>query len=171
MNRKDKEKNVEFIADRLKNAKAVIFTDFRKLKVSEMTELRSKLRKTSALLKVIKNRLTRRVLDKEGLKEIEKYVEGPTAMATSEADPASVAKVLVEFAKEHEHLKVRGGLIEGKALEYSQINALAKLPSREVLIAKALGSMQAPATNLAYVLSAIPQKLARAINAIKEKKT
>lgn len=171
MNRKEKEKNVELMTDRLKKSKTVIFTDFQKLKVSEMTELRSKLRKSSALLKVIKNRLARRVLEKEGLKEIEKYVDGPTAMATSEADPASVAKVLVEFAKEHEFLKVRGGLIEGKTLEYAQINELAKLPSREVLIAKVLGSMNAPATNLVYVLSAIPQKLARAINAIKEKKT
>ncbi len=171
MNRKDKERNIELLTDRLKKAKAIIFTDFQRLKVSEMTELRSKLRKSAALFKVLKNRLAKRVMEKEGLRDVEKYIEGPTAIATSEADPASVAKVLMEFAKEHEYLKIKGGFIEGKVLEYNQIGELAKLPSREVLITKLLGSINAPATNLVYVLSAIPQKLVRVINAIKEKKT
>jgi large subunit ribosomal protein L10 len=171
MDRKGKEREVENLSERLKKAKAVIFADFLKLKVSEMTELRSQLRKSEAVFKVIKNRLARRVLEKEGLKELDEYVTGPTAVATSISDPASVAKVLVEFAKEHEFLKVRGGFAEGKILSTADINTLAKLPSREVLLSKMLASMNAPATNFTMVLAAIPQKLVRAINAIKEKKT
>lgn len=171
MNRKEKEREVEVLSERLKKAKALIFTDFKQLKVAEMTLLRSELRKTNSRLKVIKNRLARMVLEKEGLKDLEGYVDGPTAVASSESDPASVAKVLVEFAKEHEFLKLRGGFAEGRKLTVKEIDTLAKLPSRDVLISKMLASMNAPATNLALVLAALPQKLVRAINAIKEKKT
>lgn len=171
MDRKGKEREVENLSERLKKAKAVIFADFVKLKVAEMTQLRSQLKKSDAAFKVIKNRLVRRVLEKEGLKELDEYVVGPTAIATSQSDPASVSKVLVEFAKEHEFLKVRGGFAEGKTLSYAEINMLASLPAREVLLAKMLASTNAPATNTVMVLAALPQKLVRVINAIKEKKT
>ena len=171
MDRKEKEREVELLTDRLTKAKAVIFTDFRRLKVSEMSALRSQLRKSEAILKVIKNRLIRRVLEKEGLQELDKFIDGPTAVATSESDPASVAKVLVEFAKEHEFLKLRGGFAEGKPLSLSEIDTLAKLPSRDTLIARALASMNAPAANTAMTLAAIPQKLVRVLGAIKETKT
>jgi large subunit ribosomal protein L10 len=171
MNRQEKEQEVVNISERFKKSKAMIFAGYRGLKVAEITELRSKLRKTSSSMKVVKNRLVKRVLEKEGLKDLEQYFHEPTAIATSESDPASVAKVLVEFAKDHGMLKLKGGYLEGKFLDLKSIDALAKLPSREVLLSRAMASMLAPATNLACVLNALPQKLVRAINAIKEKKT
>jgi len=170
MNRKEKELEVVKLADKFKKAKALIFAGYRGLKVSEMTELRSKLRKTASAMKVVKNRLVKRVLEQEGLKDLEKYLVEPTAIATSDSDAASVAKVLVEFAKDHDRLKLKGGYLEGKVMGFKELDMLAKLPSREVLLSRALASMNAPATNLALVLAALPQKLVRAINAIKEKK-
>lgn len=170
MNREQKENEVSVFSDRLKKVKAMIFTDFKKLKVAEMTDLRSKLRKSDSVLKVMKNRLAKRVFEKEGLKHLDKYLEGPTAIASSEKDPAGVAKVLVEFAKEHEFLKVKGGYLEGRELTLADIGALAKLPSREVLLSKALASLLAPATNFVSALSAMPQKLVRVIAAVGDKK-
>ena len=171
MNRQEKEQEVVKISDRFKKAKALIFAGYRGLKVAEMTELRMKLKKSASVMKVVKNRLVKRVLEQEGMKDLEKYFVEPTALATSESDPAAVAKVLVEFAKDHEKLKIRGGYLDGKFLDFKSIDVLAKLPSREVLLSRAMASMNAPATNLVCVLSALPQKLARAINAIKEKKS
>lgn len=171
MDRKGKEREIELLTERVSKSKALVFADFRKLKVSDMTVLRSKLRKSNSFLKVVKNRLARRVFAKAGLNQLEKYFDGPTAIASSAVDPVVVAKILVEFAKDNEFLKVKGGYLEGKVLEPKEINALAKLPSREILLSKAMASMLAPATNLACVLSAIPQKLVRAINAIKETKS
>lgn len=172
MNRQEKEKEVSLLNDRVKKAKAMIFTDFRKLKVSEITELRAKLRKSASTLKVVKNRLFKRVLEEQGLKEtLAKYFDGPTALATSEGDPVKVAKVLVDFAKEHEFLKLKGGYLEGKVLALSDIDMLAKLPGKEVLLSRVLASMNAPATNFVCVLNAVPQKMVRVINAIREKKT
>jgi large subunit ribosomal protein L10 len=170
MNRQEKELEVGKLSDRIKKARALIFTGYRGLKVAEITELRMKLRKSASVMKVVKNRLVKRVLKQEGLADLEKYFREPTAIASSEADPAAVAKILVEFAKDHQALKLKGGYLEGRMMDVAQIETLAKLPSREVLLSKALGSMLAPATNLACVLSALPQKLVRAINAIKETK-
>ncbi len=171
MNRQEKEQEIVRLGDRFKKAKAIIFAGYRGLKVAEITELRHKLRKSASAMKVVKNRLVKRVLEKEGLKDLEKYFHEPTAVATSESDPAAVAKVLVEFAKDHGALKLKGGYLDGKIMDVKNIDALAKLPSREVLLSRAMASMLAPATNLACVLNALPQKLARVINAIKEKKT
>ena len=171
MNRQEKVEEVVKLSDRFKKAKALIFAGYRGLKVAEMTELRMKLKKSASVMKVVKNRLVRRVLEQEGMKDLEKYFIEPTALATSESDPAAVAKVLVEFAKDHDKLKIKGGYLDGKFLDLKSIDVLAKLPSREVLLSRAMASMNAPATNLACVLSALPQKLARAINAIKEKKS
>lgn len=170
MNRQEKEQEVVKLSDRFKKAKAIIFAGYRGLKVAEMTELRMKLRKSASAMKVVKNRLVKRMLEQEGLKDLEQYFHEPTAIATSEGDPASVAKVLIEFAKDHEKLKVKGAYLEGKVLDFRAVDTLAKLPSREVLLSRAMASMLSPATNLVCVLNAIPQKIVRAINAIKEKK-
>jgi len=170
MNRQEKELQVQELTDRFKKAKALIFADFRKMKVSEMTGLRSELRKAESILKVVKNRLAKRVLSSEGIAGLDGYFDGPTAVASSEAEPASVAKILVEFSKSHEALKIKGGFFEGKAIGLNEINVLAKLPSREVLYSKMLATMLAPATGLACVLSAVPQKLVRVLDAIKKTK-
>lgn len=170
MNRKEKELEVGKLSERIKKAKALIFADYRGLKVAEMTELRMKLSKSASFMKVVKNRLAKRVLKEKGLNELEKYFHEPTAIASSESDPVTVAKVLVEFAKDHGNLRLKGGYLEGKILNLVQIESLSRLPSREVLLSKAMASMLAPASNLVGVLAAIPQRLVRTINAIKETK-
>jgi len=170
VNREDKTTEVKNLSEKLNKAKVMIFADYRGLKVSEMTELRSKLREDESWFKVIKNRLMKRALKQEGLDALDKYFTGPTALATSEVDPVNPAKALVEFAKGHDKLEIKGGFLDGKDLTPADLQALAKMPSREVLLARALSSMNAPATNMAGVLAAIPRKLVYAFNAIKETK-
>lgn len=170
MNRDQKVQEVKKLSERIEKAKALIFADYRGLKVSEMTELRTKLRQGSSVLKVVKNRLMKRVLKERGMDALMQYFVNPTALATSDADPAHPAKILVEFAKEHERLTLKGGYLDGSVLSAKDIETLASLPSREVLIAKFLGSMNAPASNLVGVLTALTRKLLYALNAIKETK-
>jgi large subunit ribosomal protein L10 len=168
--KEEKVQEVKNLSDRVEKAKVLLFADYRGLKVSEVTELRMKLRKEQSSLKVVKNRLMKRVLKQFNIEFLEKYFTGPTALAASDVDPVVPAKALVEFARTHGKLSLKGGYLDGKDLTAAQIEALAKMPSREVLLARALSSMMAPATNLVGVLAAVPRKLVYAVNAIKEKK-
>jgi len=170
VNKQQKADEVKNLAERLEKAKVLIFADYRGLKVSEMTELRSDLRKDDSWFKVIKNRLMKRALKEGGLAELEKYFTGPTAIATSDVDPVNPAKALVNFAKGHGKLELKGGFLDGKDLSSQEIESLARMPSREVLLSRALASINAPATNMAGVLAAVPRKLVYALNAIKETK-
>ncbi|MFH0798693.1 MAG: 50S ribosomal protein L10 [Pseudomonadota bacterium] len=170
MNKEQKAQEVKSLSECLQKAKALIFAGYRGLKVSEMTELRAKLRQKESSLKVVKNRLMKRVLKDQGLGELSKYFTNPTALASSDTDPVGPAKILFEFAKGHGKFEIKGGFLDGAALSPAQIEVLAKLPSREMLLAKALGSMQAPATNLVGALAAIPRKVLYALNAIKATK-
>lgn len=170
MDREQKGQEMKSLAQRVEKAKALIFASYRGLTVAQMTDLRMKLRKGESTFKVVKNRLMKRVLKEKGMESLEGYFRDPTALATSDADPVSPAKILVEFAKANAKLALKGGFMDGAVLSAADIESLAKLPSREVLIARALGSMQAPATNIAGVLAAVPRKLLYALNAIKETK-
>jgi len=168
--REQKVKEVESLQERLEKAKTLIFTEYRGLKVSEMNELRSRLRKEDSSFKVVKNRLMKRVLKERGLDTLMGHFVGPTAVASSEVDPISPAKVLVAFAKDHKKLLFKGGYMEGTELAPEDVESLARMPSREELLSRALASLMAPATNMAGVLAAVPRKLVYAINAIKETK-
>lgn len=170
MNREQKLAEVTSINDRFENAKAMIFADYRGLKVSEMTELRAKLRESGATMKVVKNRLVKRVLKDRGLENMDEFFTDPTALASAEVDPVAPAKVLVEFAKAHQALSLKAGFMDGEVLTKAQIEYLATLPSKEVLLAKALASMNAPASNMVGVLAALPRQLVTAIDAIGKKK-
>ena len=170
MNRDQKVQEVKSLAERVEKAKTLIFAGYRGLKVSEVTDLRTKLRKGQSTFKVVKNRLMKRVLKEKGLEQLDAYFRDPTALATSDTDPINPAKILVEFAKANNRLEIKGGFMDGAVLTAKDIDALAKMPSREVLLARALASMQAPATNMAGVLAAIPRKLVYALNAIKATK-
>jgi large subunit ribosomal protein L10 len=170
MRREEKAQEMKSLAERIEKAKVMLFADYRGLKVSEITELRSKLRSGTASFKVVKNRLFKKVLREKGLEALEKYFSGPTALATSETEQVNPAKALVEFAKDHEKLGVKGGFLEGRVLSPEEVKSLARLPSREELLARALASLQSPATNLAGVLVAVPRKLLYALNAIGDTK-
>lgn len=170
LDRKQKEQQVEYIINRFEKAKSLIFADYRGLNVSEITELRSKLSESNSEMKVVKNRLTKRAVKALSIDGLDDYLVGPTAMASSDEDPVMPAKVLVDFAKNHEVLEIKAGYMDGKVLDVGIIRRLASLPSKEVLLSRALSSMQAPATNFVMVLSAISRNLVNVINAIKDKK-
>lgn len=171
MNKEGKQQIVAEMHDKLQRAKAVFLADFRGMSVGKATELRNELRKADVEYKVVKNTLLElacRDTDKAVLND---HFAGPTAVALSYDDPVSAAKVLSKFAKEPQStLKLKAAVLSGKAISANDIQALAELPSREVLIAKLLGTMQAPTANFVGVLAAVPGSFVRALNAIREKK-
>lgn len=171
MNKNTKQEQISDMHERLTRAKAVFLADFRGMNVGQATTLRNELRNASVEYKVFKNTLldlAAKGTDKESLSP---YLAGPTAIAISYDDPVNAAKVLSKFAKDPQSKFVlKAGILSGKVIDVKQIQALADLPSREVLIAKMLGSMQAPATNFVGVLAALPGSLVRALDAIRAKK-
>ncbi|HEY6873974.1 MAG TPA: 50S ribosomal protein L10 [Geobacteraceae bacterium] len=171
MNKENKQQVVTELHDKLQRAKAVFLADFRGMNVGKATELRNELRKAAVEYKVVKNTLldlASRDTDKESLQP---HFVGPTAVALSYDDPVAAAKVLSRFAKEQQAtFKLKAGVLTGKPITVADIQALADLPSREVLLAKLLGTLQAPTANFVGVLAAVPGSFVRALNAIKNQK-
>jgi large subunit ribosomal protein L10 len=143
---------VKELKDKFRSAKTILLTDYRGLKVGELQELRSKLKKGEIEYKIIKNNLAKIALEELGLKNLTQYLEGPTAIAFGFKDPVDPAKTLVNFAKEHEKLKIKIGLLNGETLELKEISNLAALPSREVLLSKVIAGIFQPLNGLANVL-------------------
>ena len=159
MARKEKVEKVKELTEKMETAESIIFTNYRGLNVAEINELRSKLREAGVEYQVIKNTLANFAAENakiEGLKEV--FV-GPTAAAFGQDDPVTPAKVLTDFSKDHKELVIKGGVLDGNVIAAEKVEQLAKIPSREELIAKALGSMQAPINGFACVLAGIPRKL------------
>jgi large subunit ribosomal protein L10 len=168
LNRDNKQELVTEMHERLTRAKAVFLADFRGMSVEKATTLRNELRGASVEYKVFKNTLLDRAAQGTDMECLSPYLSGPTAIAISYDDPVSAAKVLSKFAKDPQgKFVLKVGVLSGKLLDIKQIQALAELPSREVLIAKMLGSMQAPATNFVGVLAALPGSLVRVLDAIR----
>lgn len=172
MNKDNKQELVTQMHDKLTRAKAVFLADFRGMNVGQATNLRVELRNASVEYKVFKNTLLDLAAKDTAVECLSPYLAGPTAIAISYDDPVSAAKVLSKFAKDPAgKFVLKVGVLSGKLLDVKQIQALADLPSREVLIAKMLGSMQAPATNFVGVLAALPGSLVRVLDAIRAQKT
>ncbi|NPV44948.1 MAG: 50S ribosomal protein L10 [Firmicutes bacterium] len=170
-NREEKKQIVEELKDKLNQVKAAIFTDYRGLNVEEITELRKQLREAGIEYKVVKNTLTRIAAKDMNMDFLEEYLTGPTAIAFSFEDPVTPAKILSKFASSHKALDIKAGLVEGKLIDAEGIKALADLPSREVLIAKVIGGMQAPISGLVCVLNGPMRGLVYALKAIQDKKS
>lgn len=170
MLRQEKAAEVDVITQRLQGAKAAIVAEYRGLTVSQMTDLRARVRGAQAGLRVVKNRLALLAAKAAKVEGLDQHLVGPTALATATADPVLLAKALVEFAKEHELLKIKGGVVEGKSVSLAQLLALAHLPSRDVLLSQLLSVMNGPARNLASVLAAVPRAVVTVIKAIGDKK-
>lgn len=171
MNRTVKQEQVELMHEKLKRAKAVFLADFRGMNVEKATTLRNELRAAAVEYKVFKNSLLELASKETDFECLQPHLAGPTAVAISYDDPVSAAKVLSKFAKVPQGAFVlKAGVLSGKLLDVAQIQALADLPSREVLLAKMLGSMQAPATNFVGVLAAIPGSFVRVLDAIRVQK-
>lgn len=156
--------------ERMRENTGVLLTDYQGLTVAEISELRSKLRSLKCEYKVIKNTLSKIALEKMGLNDFAKNFEGPTAVAFEKGDPVSAAKVIVDFTKEHAKLKIKAGMLGEKLLSIDDIKSLASLPSREVLLARLLGSMQSSVSGFVNVLAGVPRKFVYGLEAIRKQK-
>jgi large subunit ribosomal protein L10 len=171
MLRKDKEAAVEQATRLLAATEALYLSDYRGLKVSELTELRAKLRDGGATLHVLKNTLARRAAADAGRDQIAPLLSGPTAVTFCGDDPVAPAKALVDFMRTHPQLVVRGGLLQGVTVDLDGVRALSALPPRDVLLAQVVGTMAAPLTGLVTVLQGTISGFARALQQIVEQKT
>lgn len=149
---------VAAITERLKNAQAGVIADYRGLTVAQDTELRKKLREAGVEYSIVKNTLTRFAANEVGLSELDPVLNGPTALATSDSDVVAPAKILVEFAKDNEQLEIKAGFVDGKVIDVEEVKVYASIPSKEVLISKMMGSLQAPISSLVRALDAIAKK-------------
>lgn len=170
MNKDSKAQVIADLAVKLASAKATFVADYRGLNVEQVNDLRGKLRNAGAEYQVVKNTLLHLAAKDTPQACLDPFLAGPTALAIAPKDPVAPAKVLSEFAKANAKFSLKGGALEGRALSVAEINALADLPSREVLLAKMLGSMSAPATNFVGVLAAVPRSLVQVLAAIQDKK-
>jgi len=161
---------VQQIEQKIGDARLVVFADYRGLTVEEMTELRNRLRTPGVEFRVVKNTMVEFALKNRGLEEMISSIEGPNAMLFSSEDTVGPIKVLFDFMRQTRKMEVKIGILDGKVITAEQVRILSELPSREVLIAQVLGTMQAPITSLVYVLNANLTGLARAIDKIREQK-
>lgn len=143
------------LTERIKGSQAGVLADYRGLTVEQDTALRGKLREAGVDYTVVKNNLTRFAVNEAGMNELDAFLKGPTALATSADDVVAPAKVLVEFAKENEALEIKAGFVDGKVIDVDEVKVYAAIPSKDVLISKMLGSLQSPISALARTLQAI----------------
>lgn len=150
-----KQEQVEALAKELKEANLVLLTDYRGITVSDVTKLRAELKKVNADYRVIKNNIVKRALDKNGEEELDSALEGPIALITCNDDYLAPAKIIYNFTKDHDFYKIKGGVIEGKVMTTEEIVTLAKLPSRQELLAKLAGALLGNITKLAIALDQV----------------
>ena len=161
---------VQDIKEKIQNAKSVVLVKFSGLTVAEDTELRREFRKNNVEYKVLKNTLIKRAFNDLGVTDFDDDLNGPTSVAFG-ADETAASKVIVEAAKKYQDkVSVKSAYVDGGKVDVKGVQELAAMPSKEELIAKMLGSMQAPIANFVGVLSAMPRGLVVALNAIAEKK-
>ena len=156
--REEKQQLVSDITQKLRDSKTTIVTDYRGLDVAEVTELRKQLREAGVEFKVLKNTLVRRATSELELTAIDEHLVGPTAIAFSNDDLVAPAKIISDFAKKHNALEIKAGILEGKVLNVDEVKALAALPSREGLLSMLLSVLQAPMRNMALAVKAVAEQ-------------
>ena len=165
MNRTEKQQLVTELSDKVKGAKALYYTDFTGLNVKRMTELRRRLRRAGVEYVVIKNSLALRAVTQSGLAGAE--LKGPTGLVVSK-DPVAAAKVLAEFAREFEQRPaVKGGLLEGRAIDVAQVRRLASMPPREQMLAELGAGLQSPMAAFVGALNGLLYMFAGALEALR----
>ena len=146
------------LAEMLKNSPAGVLVNYPGITVDDDTKLRKALRESGVKYMVMKNSLTGRACDEVGLSDMKQYLTGMTAIAISESDPIAPAKVIKEYAEKIESFEILAGYLDGAVVSKETIQALADIPSKEVLIAKLLGSIKSPLYGFAYALQAVIDK-------------
>lgn len=170
MKREEKTAVIAALTDRLASASLGVVTEYRGLTVAQLNKLRRELQGVGASYRVSKNTLTRRAIKETAFAKLEALLRGPTGLVTTGKDPVAVAKVLVKFAEQNDKLKISGGVLDGEAMPASGVSALAKLPSREILMAQLLGLLQAPASQLLRTIQEPGASLVRLLGAIEKSK-
>ena len=157
-NRQLKEAKVVEIKEKLEKAQSVILASYQGLTVEEDTTLRKSLRSEGVEYKVYKNSLVILAAKELGIEGIEEYLEGPVSIAFGYEDATAPARILFDFAKTHKKLELKAGIVDSVIYNKEQVEKLATIPSKEVLIAKLLGSFKAPLSSFAYLINAIKEK-------------
>jgi large subunit ribosomal protein L10 len=168
--KKQKEALVEDLRQRFARSVSVVMADFSGLDVGSSNELRKRLRGIGAEMKVCKNTLLKRAVQGTPVEVLSDRFVGPNALAICFDDPVGMAKTLIGFAKEQQAFQIRGGMLNGKYVDAGGIEALSRLPSREILLAQLLSVLVATPTGLVCALAGIPRKLLYALKAIEESK-
>ncbi|HRY12926.1 MAG TPA: 50S ribosomal protein L10 [Syntrophomonadaceae bacterium] len=166
----EKKQVVEDIKQKLDAATLVICTDYRGLNVEQVTQLRNNLRVPGVEYRVLKNTMFRFALQQCGYEDIAAQITGPNAVIFSNEDPVGPAKTITEFARTNKQLEIKMAILEGKYLSADAVKDLANLPSREMLLAQVVGTMQAPISSFVRVLNANLTGLVRALDGIREQK-
>ena len=156
----EKQAIVAALTERIKNASAGVFVDYKGINVAQDTEMRTELRKNDVEYSVIKNTLTRFALDECGLKELDPILNGTTSLATSTGDPIAPFRILTDYAKkvEGDKFTIKAAFMDGQILSQSEIAEISALPSKDALYSQVFGTLLAPITSLAVVLNQIVEK-------------
>ena len=149
---------VQAIVNDIEGAQSIVLVDYRGLTVAEDTALRKQLREAGVVYKVCKNTMMKRAFEGTDFAQLDEYLDGPNAIAISKDDATAPARILAKFAKDAKALELKAGVVEGQKYDAAALTELAKIPSREELLSRLLGSMQSPITNLARVLNQIAEK-------------
>ena len=161
---------VQEITEKIKASKSVVFVDYNKRTVKEVSELRNKCKRADCEYKVYKNTLVRKALNDLGFKDFDADLNGPTAVAFG-ADETAAAKVMVAAAKDYDQkITLKSAFVDNSYVDKAGVKALASMPSREELVAKMLGSMQAPMSNFTGVLNNLVAGIVRVLNGIAQQK-
>jgi large subunit ribosomal protein L10 len=168
MNREEKAAVVDQVATQIQESEAIFAVDYRGISVQQVAELREKLNEADATLRVVKNTLTDLAADKAGAESLKELLEGPTAFTFVKGDAALAAKVIATFRREHEVLAFKGGTMDGAAVSIEEIEAISKLPARDVLNGQLVGIMASPVTGLVRGLNQLIAGLAQQLGQIAE---
>jgi len=169
LNLEEKKALVAEIGTHVAKAQAIVMAEYRSMEVGEMTELRAKARKSGVYFRVLKNTLARRAVADTPFAELASQMVGPLAYGISN-DPVALAKVLNDFSRQNEKLVIKAGAMENQLMTKKQVAKLASLQSREELLAKLLGTMQAPIAKFVQTLNEVPSKFARGLAAVRDQK-
>jgi len=168
MNRDQKAAVIEEVATQIKESDAVFAVDYRGISVTQAADLRARLSEAGASLRVVKNTLTERAADKAGAEHLKELLEGPTAFTFVRGDAALAAKAIATFRREHQVLEFKGGTMDGATLSVEELEAIARLPAREVLHGQLVGVLASPVTGLVRGLNQLIAGLAQQLGQIAE---
>lgn len=170
LNLEDKKAIVAEVNDAASGALSAVIADYRGLTVGEMTEFRKQAREQGVYLRVVRNTLARRAVEGTEFECLQDALVGPTILAFSLEDPGAAARIIKDYAKEHENLEVKALAVGGLMYDASEIDRLAKLPTREQALGQLAGLLQAPIAKFARTINEVPSGIARALSAVKDQK-